>query len=333
MSPTLVMESQDFALKLREFLEDFDTARWKTELEAVTRERLATLERDLNRLLEASPNKAEVREAMKEKWQKVEARLAELSTVLRSSPNPKVKEETAPREQWKEFRARLQSVYEDIASELRTLDIHVPSLRPTNYARNVFHVISALSVLILIQYILNPTGMIIAAAAFALAGWGMETARRYSTQANTLIMKAFTPVAHPHEYHRVNSATWYVSALLILSLTGSALMCSVAVIVLGFADPAAALIGRRFGRISLINGRSLEGTLTFIVTGFIGALGVIQLWHPEISLSHACLMGAVAAVFGGIAELVSSKVDDNMTIPLASGAGCALIALLCEIPL
>lgn len=327
------MESQDFALKLREFLEDFDTARWKTELEAVARERLATLEQDLNRLLESSPKQAELREAMKDKWQKVEARLAELSKVLRSSPGQELKEEAAPREQWKEFRGRLQSVYEDIASELRTLDIHVPSLRPTNYARNVFHVISALSTLCLIQYVLNPTGMIIAAAAFAFAGWGMETARRFSGQANTLIMKAFTPVAHPHEYHRVNSATWYVSALLILSLTGSPLLCSVAVIVLGLADPAAALIGRRFGRISLINGRSLEGTLAFMVTGFLAALAVIQIWHGDIELPHACFMAAIAAVFGGVAELVSSKIDDNMSIPLASAAGCALIALLCEIPL
>jgi dolichol kinase len=333
MSASIVIDSQDLALKLRAFLEDVDTARWRTELEAVARQRVKTLESDLNRLLASWPNRQAAREMIEGKWQQLETRLSDLSKALGSSPRAKSLGDSDIREQWRVFRERLQKIYEALVSELRTLDIHVPSLRPTNYTRSLFHVSSSIFTFVLIQYVFDSTWLIFVAAAFALSGWTMETARRFSKSANDVIMKVFTPVAHPHEFHRINSATWYASALLLLSFTGSALVCSVGVIVLGFSDPAAALIGRRFGRTSLINGRSLEGTLTFILVGVLSVLALIRFWHPAVSWSHALLIAFVASLFGGVAELVSARVDDNMTIPLSAALGCGLVALACGIPL
>jgi dolichol kinase len=333
MSATLAIQSQDLVLNLRAFLEVLDTARWKAELEAVARERLAILEGDLKTLLELWSGSQETREMLEDKEQPLGTHFKVLSTVLHDSPSSQSPSDSDIQRQWKEFRGRLQRVYEEIVTELRTHDVHVPSLRPTNYARSAFHVISALSTLMLIQYILTPTWMIITAVAFALSGWTMETARRLSASANVLIMKVFNPVAHPHEYHRINSATWYASALVLISLTGSALMCSVAVIVLGLADPTAALIGRRFGKTSLINGRSLEGSLAFVVAGTLGSLAVMRIWHSHLLWTHTLLIALVASVFGAVAELVSSKVDDNMSIPLAAAAGCAVVARLSGIPL
>ena len=99
-----------------------------------------------------------------------------------------------------------------------------------------------------------------------------------------------------------------------------------AIAVLGLADPAAAVIGRRFGKHRLIHGRSLEGTITFVIVGFVAAfsVGLLHLAPP------AAAVGALgASLLGALAELTSRRIDDNLSIPLASAAGAwALLQLL-----
>ncbi|MGB1275120.1 MAG: diacylglycerol/polyprenol kinase family protein [Nannocystaceae bacterium] len=138
-------------------------------------------------------------------------------------------------------------------------------------------------------------------------------------------MKVFQPVAHPHETWRINSATWYASALVMLALTGEPIVQTTAVVVLGVGDPIAALVGRRFGRHKLINGRSVEGSLAFLVTSACAAAGVLLALHG-LSLVAATTIALAAAVPATFAELVSRRVDDNLTIPLSAAAG-ALAAL------
>ena len=95
-------------------------------------------------------------------------------------------------------------------------------------------------------------------------------------------------------------------------------------VVLGFADPAAAVIGRRFGQVRLINGRSLEGTATFFVTAWVTGMAALAVFHPEIPRAGVMCLGA--AVTGAIAELVSRRVDDNFTIPMSVALVAAAIA-------
>jgi dolichol kinase len=90
---------------------------------------------------------------------------------------------------------------------------------------------------------------------------------------------------------------------------------------LAFADPMAAIIGRRFGRIRLVNGRSLEGSLTFIVTGFVAAITVLAIYYPEVSWGAKAALALGGAIPSAVAELVSRRIDDNLSIPLSAGAG------------
>ena len=117
----------------------------------------------------------------------------------------------------------------------------------------------------------------------AVSAWSMEIARRLSDRVNERLMRVFKHVAHPHERYRVNSSTWYVTALLLLALFGTRLSQSLAVVVLAVADPAAALIGRRFGRTRLLDNRSLEGTLAFFVVGALSSLVVMGALGPPAS--------------------------------------------------
>jgi dolichol kinase len=86
----------------------------------------------------------------------------------------------------------------------------------------------------------------------------------------------------------------------------------------------AALVGRRFGRIKLLHGRSLEGSLAFIASGALAAFGLLMVFHPALGLGNAAAMALAGALAGAVAELVSFRVDDNFSIPLSAASGAAL---------
>jgi dolichol kinase len=147
----------------------------------------------------------------------------------------------------------------------------------------------------------------------------METARRVSPRANDRLMALFAPVAHAHERNHVNSSTWYATAVMILAVFAAPPVAAIAVGVLGIADPVAALWGRRFGRIRLRAGRSLEGSLGFVVSGSLTAFAVATALLPGTTLAHA-IVALVAGLVGALTEVFSTRLDDNLTIPLAVAA-------------
>lgn len=228
--------------------------------------------------------------------------------------------------------AKLRSAYEELAAVLRAEAFEVPALRPANFKRNFFHVCSASFATGLIAMLGDSPGIIFAVAVgFATLSWSMELSRRVSPKINERLMHLFRHVSHPHEAHQINSSTWYATALLILAATFSPRLCLIGVAVLGLADPAAAIVGRRFGRLKLVNGRTLEGSLTFAVVGAATSLGLLLLLSgsalPDLTSGGAVWVALAAGVTGALAELFSRRVDDNFSIPLASAAG-AWVALL-----
>ena len=92
-------------------------------------------------------------------------------------------------------------------------------------------------------------------------------------------------------------------------------------------DTAAALIGRRFGRIRFANGKSLEGSLAFAVTGILVILAGHLAWDFPLPTLAGGMIGVAAAA---ILEFFNRELhlDDNFTIPLATGGGLLLGAML-----
>lgn len=197
--------------------------------------------------------------------------------------------------------------------------------RPTNVARTLFHVGSGVLALTLLRVLPSREWLIGAAAAFAGFAWTCELLRRRSAAVNERLMRFFGPVAHAHEWHEVNSATWYATALILMSLVVPLHAAEVGVIVLAIADPAAGIFGRRFGRRRLASGRSLEGSVAFAVAGFLAA----WVWMTAAGTygPSRVLVAGVAGVVGAVVELLVSRVDDNLAIPLATSVAIAVAAL------
>lgn len=317
------LEAQPLAMDLYALLREMDPGRLRQETAAATAARLQRFQAALDealtaleaRLTSSSPDDdlASLRE-----------RLADIRGAMGDQFD---RSAAASRDQMMALRTALLPRYEALRGVLKAEAVHVPALRPTNYRRSLLHVCSGFVAFTVIA-LLPTTGWLVGiSGSFFVYAWAMEFLRRRSPAFNARIMSFYGPVAHPHEWHRVNSATWYCTALLILALTGSPLVCSIAVLVLGVSDPAAAFIGRRWGRTRLVNGRSLEGTVTFALTGFAVAAPLCAVVYSGVPLGAVLALCAVAGVVGALAELFSRNVDDNLTIPVAAGLAAWLLGL------
>lgn len=242
-----------------------------------------------------------------------------LAAVERATPT----RTPSPKAAWIAFQREVQPAYESLVLTLRGVVAAPPSVRPTNHARSLWHLGSGLAVLGLVQLLPDRAWLSALSGAFAATAWSLEIARRMSERLNDRLMRFFRLVAHPHERYRVNSSTWYMTALFVLALFGTRLSQSLAVVVLAVADPAAGFIGRRFGRTRLLENRSLEGTLAFFVVGALCAFAVLSVLGPA-SLSSRLFLAAVAGLAGAATELFSSRLDDNFTIPIAVAAAVTL---------
>ncbi|WP_152365483.1 hypothetical protein [Microlunatus speluncae] len=105
-----------------------------------------------------------------------------------------------------------------------------------------------------------------------------------------------------------------------IGVAGAALIATgtapfvLAVLVLGLADTAAHLIGRRFPLRRLILGRTAGGSAAFLTIAFLVAL--------PAGLGPA----AVVAVVGALAELISPRGTDNLTVPIVTAALLSALA-------
>jgi phytol kinase len=108
-----------------------------------------------------------------------------------------------------------------------------------------------------------------------------------------------------------------ISIIILISIGGTVIPSSAAyvgIVAATFGDSSAALFGKKFGRHShwILKGKSVEGSLAFFVTTFVGSLFFVY-WPVAM----------VVAALAAIIEIFSGQFD-NITIPF----GAAFIAAI-----
>lgn len=93
-----------------------------------------------------------------------------------------------------------------------------------------------------------------------------------------------------------------------------------------FSDPISSLVGIKFGKTRIINGKSLEGSIAgALVCTFIC---IIYGQHLAYNKEFLFPFAVFAGIIGSLSELLFSKLDDNLTIPIVSGFGMSLLNFL-----
>jgi dolichol kinase len=263
-------------------------------------------------------------------WPAAGARLRAKLVEMRSSLAAQLPDEEGTmanaKVRWLAFRRGVLPAYESLQLSLRELEIHVPTLRPTNTRRSVLHALGGLLAISILWFAGDSYWAVAVALPLAAFGWTLEFTRRRWPSFNDSLMQRLGPYAHPHEWRRINSATWYCSALAILSLTFHPLPSAIGLAALGLGDPMASTIGRRFGRRRLLHGRTLEGTLAFVLVVLFGGTLIARFFDPTLAWSLCVTLAASGAIAGALAELFSLRIDDNFSVPLFSAGIVTIVA-------
>jgi glycerol-3-phosphate acyltransferase PlsY len=119
---------------------------------------------------------------------------------------------------------------------------------------------------------------------------------------------------------QLTGTTYLLLASLVVFLCFERDIAVVGLLFLAIGDLVAAIIGRRWGRFRVFN-KSIEGGLACLASCFI--IGVVaSMLSPVISIA----MAAIGAVIAAIIELLPTRINDNLTIPIVSGGVMTLIA-------
>lgn len=145
----------------------------------------------------------------------------------------------------------------------------------------------------------------------------LEIFRMYIPFFTRIYEVIFRKIVRDEESEKFTGATFSFLGAFIAILIFEKEVAVFAMLVLSLSDSTAALVGRKWGSISLL-GKSVQGTVTFLVIAIALALLV-----PGIPRTEA----VAAAVFTTLVELIPSPVNDNLLIPMSAGITLSLMRL------
>ncbi|MBX7148648.1 hypothetical protein K1X76_06140 [bacterium] len=155
--------------------------------------------------------------------------------------------------------------------------------------------------------------------AFLVWAFTLETSRHLNPKINDWVCKHFKPIMREAEKTRINSAIFYIVAMLGVYLIFPQPVTMLTMMFVAFGDTAAGIVGVYWGKTKLPNGTSLEGFLgcftacalsSFVCAGFLFA--------SKLSGLDLFLFSAMGGIVGAVAESSFKKIDDNLVIPLLS---------------
>lgn len=165
-------------------------------------------------------------------------------------------------------------------------------------------------ILPIIYFFIDKPTMLIGVGILTGIAVTIELMKSLSTRFGGFFFQIFAPMLRRHERRgAMTGATYYIISTFLCVLFFGKTLAIVCIFFMVLGDLVAALVGKKWGRTKLIGTKSLEGSAACFVVCAIIAL--VKL-HPVI--------GIVGALVATIVEMLPVPIDDNLTVPLVSGA-------------
>lgn len=187
-------------------------------------------------------------------------------------------------------------------------------------ARKLWHMLTGVIGLIIFQ----KNGMSVDKMAtyllvIAMMSFSIEFLRLRNERLNQLVMFAMKPFMRESEKTSVSGMPFYALGVALSLFFFPERIAVLSVLFLIFADPIASFFGILYGRDKILPNKSLQGTIAaftvcYLLTLIYGAI------HTGSSM-NLLVFSIVGGVIGALSELCSQFVDDNLCIPVVSGAG------------
>lgn len=198
--------------------------------------------------------------------------------------------------------------------------LHEPPVAPVLWPRRVFHLLVGSTIPLGILFLPLDTveWVLIMVTITAVA---IEVLRGLLDSLNDWMVRSL-PFFKEAESRQITGATYMLLAATLLVFVFDKEIAVLALLFLSVGDPFAALIGVRDHRTRLY-GKSLVGTAAFASVAL--GVGLLATLHPDVPLVWWIVPGAIVAA---LAEFAPLPLDDNLTVPIASAAVMALLALV-----
>lgn len=185
--------------------------------------------------------------------------------------------------------------------------------------RKTVHVFLSLNAAVAVWWLPHTAAASLLAAATMVA-LVIELARRASGRFARSFQRRLGPLLRDRESGRLTGATTLAIGYTTAALLFPGTPALAGILVAGLADAAAAVVGKRFGRVRYPGGKSLEGSMTFLAIVMAMAVLLLPGGHPLVIL-------ALALILTGL-EALTLPVDDNLYLPPATAAAVHLALLL-----
>lgn len=123
------------------------------------------------------------------------------------------------------------------------------------------------------------------------------------------------------EESRVGGQVFFLISAIICLAVFDFKIAAVAILMTTFGDFTAAIIGKRFGKTIIYKKKALEGVIAQLIVDIIIAYLILNNWYVIL----------VMVITATIVETVTSKLDDNLLIPLFSGFSGQIISMMLKL--
>ena len=160
----------------------------------------------------------------------------------------------------------------------------------------------------------------------ALGGFLMDFIRLRSEPINNIVLTVLGPLMRSSEKEGFSGLPFYALGVGLSILFFEEKIAVLSIMFLVFADPIASFVGVNYGKDKILPNKSLQGAVAaFLVCKL---LTIAYLFNTGLSDLDLIVFSTLAGIIGSLSELASSfNIDDNLTIPVISGAGLSVLNL------
>lgn len=149
------------------------------------------------------------------------------------------------------------------------------------------------------------------------------------------IPKIFRVMLRRKEHRNVTSMIFFISSTIIAFSAFDYSIALLALLYTVFGDMVAALVGMKFGQKKLFRQKTFAGFLAGLLTNFVVGFFIYWFMVTHQGLASVAMFPpifVVMAVTASVVELLTNKLDDNLTVPLFAGFIGQMLAFVMGLP-
>ncbi|MFT6633182.1 MAG: dolichol kinase [Bacteriovoracaceae bacterium] len=191
--------------------------------------------------------------------------------------------------------------------------------------RRVWHILCG--VVCLLTFYLTKTPILYwgyMALVVACLGFFLDFLRLKNQKINEGLTNLFGPIMRKSEKVSFSGLPFYALGVALSIFFYEESIAILAILFLIFGDPVASIVGVYYGRDRLLPNKTLQGTIAAFSTCL--SVAMIYLIVLGVHSPNLILFAFFGAIVGALSELLSAfNIDDNLTIPVISGAALSVL--------